>query len=101
MPYLVGGYGKFLLGLRVHTKLNEVRTSYALGTVTVDSVAPAGAWLSPTDDLLVNPGNLTIQLRTQDTDSPVTVRVMLEGRDHAQISAWAEEIAAQVRRHLA
>jgi phosphoglucosamine mutase len=29
------------------------------------------------------------------------LRVMLEGRDQAQIRAWAEEIAEQVRTHLA
>jgi phosphoglucosamine mutase len=28
------------------------------------------------------------------------LRVMLEGQDQAQIHAWAEEIAEQVRRHL-
>jgi phosphoglucosamine mutase len=29
------------------------------------------------------------------------LRIMLEGRDEAEIKAWAEEIAAEVRRHLA
>ena len=29
------------------------------------------------------------------------LRIMLEGKDDAQISGWAEEIAASVRAHLA
>ena len=29
------------------------------------------------------------------------LRVMIEGQDQAQIRAWAEEIAAEVRTHLA
>jgi hypothetical protein len=77
LPLLINGFGRFLLGLRVQTSLGEDQTTYAPGTVTIDSVPPSAAWLSPTDDALINPQTWTVKLQTID-NSQHTVRILLD-----------------------
>ncbi len=74
---LSNGFGRFVLGLRLHSSLGEQQTTYAPGRLTIDGVAPSVTWIAPTTDALVNPQDWRIQLQTTD-NSDHTVRVVLD-----------------------
>ena len=76
-PLLSNGFGRFLLGLRLHSSLGEVQTTYAPGRVTIDGEAPTVTWLFPTAEALVNPQDWQVKLETTD-NSEHTVRVVLD-----------------------
>lgn len=71
-------FGRFLFGIRTTNVAAEVKTVFTQGTVTVDGVAPTGAWVGPTEDNLVSTETpWTVQVRTSD-NSPHTVKVLLD-----------------------
>jgi hypothetical protein len=70
-------FGRFLLGVRLHSTLGEEQITYAPGRVTIDGEAPTATWLLPTTEALVNPTAWHIKLRTTD-NSDHTVRVVLD-----------------------
>ncbi|MEW6249516.1 MAG: FG-GAP repeat protein [Planctomycetota bacterium] len=77
-PFLVDGYGRFLLGVQVQTRLNETKLAYAPGVLTVDQYPPSAEWISPFDDALVNPIWWNIQVKIEDQSSPATLKIMLD-----------------------
>ncbi len=78
-------YPQVLLNVRVKEK-RELREVPALAAVVADVERRLG-----------NSGRLLVRY----SGTEPLLRVMLEGQDQAQIRAWAEEIADQVRLHLA
>jgi hypothetical protein len=78
VPLLVNGFGRFVIGVRATTVSDELKLAYALGSLTLDSAAPTGSWISPTDDALVDRNqNFTVQVRTGD-NAAHTVRILLD-----------------------
>ncbi len=78
-------YPQVLLNVRVKHK-RDLREVPALAAVVADVERRLG-----------NSGRLLVRY----SGTEPLLRVMLEGQDQAQIRAWAEEIADQVRLHLA
>lgn len=77
-PFLVNGFGHFLLGVRIRASDGAEQIKYAAGTVTLDAVAPTATWVAPLEDHLVNRDvTWTVQLTTQD-NSPHAVTVLLD-----------------------
>jgi hypothetical protein len=74
---LNNGFGRFVLGLRLHSSLGEEQITYAPGRITIDGIAPTVTWVSPTSEALVNPQDWQVQLQTTD-NSQHTVRVVLD-----------------------
>lgn len=78
VPLLVGGFGRFVLGVRATTVTDEKKLAYALGSLTLDSAAPTGSWVTPTDNALVDRNqNFTVQVRTGD-NAVHSLRILLD-----------------------
>jgi phosphoglucosamine mutase len=73
--------------------LLNVRVRERVGIDTVPEVASA---MRAVESRLDGHGRLLVRY----SGTEPLLRIMLEGRDQAEIQAWAEEIAAAVRTHL-
>jgi phosphoglucosamine mutase len=78
-------YPQILLNVRVRAKRN------------LADVPPVAAVMADVEHRLGGTGRLLVRY----SGTEPLLRIMLEGQDQGQIRAWAEEIAAQVRTHLA
>jgi len=78
-------YPQILLNVRVRTKRD------------LAEVPPVAAVMADVERRLGGTGRLLVRY----SGTEPLLRIMLEGQDQGQIGSWAEEIAAEVRRHLA
>jgi phosphoglucosamine mutase len=78
-------YPQILLNVRVQAKRD------------LAEVPPVAAVMADVERRLGDTGRLLVRY----SGTEPLLRIMLEGQDHDQIRAWAEEIAAEVRTHLA
>ena len=78
-------YPQILLNVRVRTKRD------------LADVPPVAAVMADVERRLGGTGRLLVRY----SGTEPLLRIMLEGQDQGQIRAWAEEIAAEVRTHLA
>jgi phosphoglucosamine mutase len=77
-------YPQVLVNVRVRAKTD------------LDTVPQISALVADVQRRLGDAGRLLVRY----SGTEPLLRIMLEGRDHAEISAWAEEIAAEVRARL-
>jgi len=77
-------YPQVLLNVRVRERVDP------------GSVAEVAAAMSAVESRLDGQGRLLVRY----SGTEPLLRVMLEGKDEAEIRAWAEEIVEAVRRHL-
>jgi phosphoglucosamine mutase len=78
-------YPQVLVNVRVHEKRS------------LDDVAAVAAAVRRVEERLAGRGRLLVRY----SGTEPLLRIMLEGPDEADIRAWAEEIAREVRQHLA
>jgi phosphoglucosamine mutase len=78
-------YPQVLVNVRVREK------------TTLEDVPPIAAAMARVDERLAGRGRLLVRY----SGTEPLLRIMLEGQDEREIRAWAEEIAGEVRRHLA
>jgi phosphoglucosamine mutase len=64
--------------------------------VGIESVPEIASALREVESRLDGQGRLLVRY----SGTEPLLRIMLEGRDQAEIQAWADEIAAAVRTHL-
>ena len=78
-------YPQILLNVRVRAKRD------------LAEVPPVAAVMADVERRLGGTGRLLVRY----SGTEPLLRIMLEGQDQGQIRSWAEEIAAEVRTHLA
>ncbi|HUU97921.1 MAG TPA: hypothetical protein VM487_19465 [Phycisphaerae bacterium] len=75
---LKNGFARLLVGIRYKTVDGQTKFTYASGSLSIDSQAPTGQWVSPAQDLLLSRSTqLDVSLSTTD-NRPVTVKVQLD-----------------------
>ena len=74
--------------------LVNVRVKHRTDFMQVSAIADT---IKRVEESLIGQGRLLIRY----SGTEPLLRIMLEGRDHAEIDGWAEEIAAAVRTHIA
>jgi len=75
---LKNGFARLLVGIRYKIVDGQTKFAYASGSLSIDSQAPTGQWISPPQDLLLSRSTqLDVSLSTTD-NRPVTVKVLLD-----------------------
>ena len=75
---LKNGFARLLVGIRYKTVDGQTKFAYASGSLSIDSQAPTGQWISPAQDLLLSRSTqLDVSLSTTD-NRLVTVKVLLD-----------------------